>query len=254
MFSDFDGTLAPIVLDPTRAVPPAEALRVLGELVRWVGRVGVISGRPGAYLHEHLGGRGLHLSGLYGLETVRPDGQVTVVPEAIRWAEIVDQVASTAESPAPAGVAMGIEVERKGLAVTLHYRRCPDLAEAAHLWAERAARRAGLGAHTARMAVELRPPVVTTKGTALAQAAVGLDPVCFFGDDFADLEAFDALDELAAQGVTVVRVAVASPEGPPSLMQRADVIADGVGSAVGLLAELLAGLQRDSGATEVQPP
>ena len=70
VFSDFDGTLAPIVDDPATAVPLDGVVDALGDLARRYGRVGVISGRPASFLQTHLGGRGLFLSGLYGLEFV----------------------------------------------------------------------------------------------------------------------------------------------------------------------------------------
>src|SRR3954469_18159782 len=67
--TDFDGTLAPIVLDPAaaRALPGVGPL--LGRLAARYSRVGVVSGRPAAFLLDRLGPvEGLRLVGLYGLE------------------------------------------------------------------------------------------------------------------------------------------------------------------------------------------
>jgi len=63
VFTDYDGTLAPIVDDPERAEPLPGAVDALARLARRYARVGVISGRPGAWLAARLGGRGLVLSG-----------------------------------------------------------------------------------------------------------------------------------------------------------------------------------------------
>lgn len=244
LFSDYDGTLAPIVLDPSRARAFPGAIDTLAALVSRVGRVGVISGRPASFLVEHFGGRGLHLSGLYGLETVAAGSPgVVLSEEAASWAIAVEEAARRAESD-PGGAAPGLGVERKGLALTLHFRRDPSLESAARRWAAEESARSGLVAHTARMAVELRPPLPASKGTALMAAATGLDRVCFIGDDFADLDAFDAIDLLARDGVHGLRVAVASDEGPQSLLERADVVVEGVAGAVDLLGQLLAGYCR----------
>jgi len=52
----------------------------------------------------------------------------------------------------------------------------------------------------------------------------------FAGDDTTDLDAFTALDALVAEGAldTAVRVGVRSDEGPPAIVERADVVVDGV--------------------------
>jgi trehalose 6-phosphate phosphatase len=51
-------------------------------------------------------------------------------------------------------------------------------------------------------------------------AETGLQRALYAGDDTTDLNGFDALDGLDV----AVRVAVTSPEGPPDLARRADVV------------------------------
>ncbi|MBO0816490.1 MAG: trehalose-phosphatase, partial [Actinobacteria bacterium] len=46
--SDYDGTLAPIVDDPAKAVPAPGAVAALTRLAARVGTVAVITGRPAA--------------------------------------------------------------------------------------------------------------------------------------------------------------------------------------------------------------
>jgi trehalose 6-phosphate phosphatase len=235
VFSDFDGTLAAIVDDPAAAVPLQGAVDALGRLAGRYGRVGVISGRPAAFLVSQLGGRGLFLSGLYGLESVGEDGEVTVLPEAERWRAVVEEVAARAGDE----LAPGVTVERKGLTVTVHYRSDPALQAATEEWAEQQAAATGLVADAARMSYELRPPIRRDKGAVLAEAAAGRRQVCFLGDDRGDLSAFDALDRLAADGASVVRVAVTSPEAPEELLARADLVVDGPEGALSFLGALL---------------
>jgi trehalose 6-phosphate phosphatase len=234
VFTDYDGTLAPIVEDPERAEPLPGAVDALARLARRYARAGVISGRPGAWLAARLGARGLFLSGLYGLETVE-DGTVVALEEAAAWAPVVEEVAARAESPEGPGV----DVERKGLAVTLHFRTRPGLAVEALTWAEAEAGRTGLALLAGRHSYELRPPVARNKGTVLREAAAGLAAVCFAGDDRGDLEAFDALDELAGAGVAALRVGVRSPEMPPELGERADLVVDGPAGVLDLFEQLL---------------
>jgi len=235
VFSDFDGTLAPIVDDPAAALPLPGVVDVLARLARRYGRVGVISGRPAAFLQTHLGGHGLFLSGLYGLEVVTDDGEVEAAAEAERWRPVVEEAAAAASD----ALADGVSVERKGLAVTIHFRADPGQEDAVAEWVAGQAEVGGLVVHPGRRSLELRPPVERDKGAVLAEAAEGRHQVCFLGDDRGDLSAFDALDRLAAAGVTTVKVGVRSPEAPEELLDRADLVVDGPDGSLAVLRALL---------------
>ena len=89
--------------------------------------------------------------------------------------------------------------------------------------AERA-RTAGLEGNWGRKVLELRPPVEADKGTAVRWllAERGLERALYAGNDTTDLDAFRGLDGLEVG----VRVAVASPEGPPELREAADLVVD----------------------------
>jgi trehalose 6-phosphate phosphatase len=133
----------------------------------------------------------------------------------------------------------GMRVENKGLSLTLHYRGRPDLEPAILEWAQHQAARSGLEVRPAKMSIELHPPIEADKGTTLEELAAGLEAVAFLGDDVGDLTAFDALDRLAAAGVTTVRVAVRGAEQSDELVGRADVVVDGPEGALALLRDLL---------------
>lgn len=233
IFCDFDGTLAEIVDDPATSRPVPGAVEVLSALAGSYGRIGVLSGRPLAFLEEFFGD-GVVLAGLYGLE-VRDGGQRRVHPDAERWRSVIDDTAVSCERSVPPGV----RVEHKGLSVTLHYRGAPELADVVAAQASSEANRTGLVARPARMSVELHPPVAADKGTALRQAAAGMSTVAFIGDDVGDLPGFDALDELAALGVTTLRCAVRSEESPVELLDRAEVVLNGPEAVVGMLGGLV---------------
>lgn len=239
---DFDGTLAPVVDDPAEAEALDGAAELLASLARRYGRVAVISGRPASFLLDRLGSScvsaGVFLAGLYGMEQVDPFGSVVRSPDAARSEGAIAALARQAAEQAPRGV----EVEPKGLSVTLHWRRAEDRA-LAERWAESfalaAAERDGLEAQGGRMSVEIRPRGGGDKGSVLERLAGGMSSVAFAGDDRGDLPAFDALDRLEEKGILAVRVAVASAESPEELIARADVVVDGPAQAMELLAELL---------------
>ena len=229
---DFDGTLSPIVDDPARARAAPGAAEALVALVPRFGLVAVMSGRPTDFLRTVVPAE-VVMSGLYGLEVVRA-GEQSDHPDAGRWRAIVAEVARSAADEGP----VGMDVEPKGLSLTLHYRRHPALAEAVAAWGDAAAARSGLEARPAKMSVELHPPIAADKGTALEALAGGFGAVCYVGDDRGDLPAFDALDRMAARGVHSVRIAVDSDEAPSELLARADLVLDGPRAAVALLGRL----------------
>lgn len=237
VFTDFDGTLAPIVDEPDAAVPLEGVVEVLDDLAARVGRVAVISGRPVDFLQRYFVDSPVVLSGLYGLQSV-VKGERHDDPSAGAWREAVDDVVAAAGADGPEAM----HVEHKGLSVTLHFREHPEAADAVLAWAHRQAARSGLELRPARMSVELHPPVGTDKGAVVAQQAVGLRNVCYFGDDVGDLPAFAALDRLRAEGCSVLKVVVRSSELDPALAAAADITVDGPGEALVLLRSLAAAL------------
>ena len=242
--TDFDGTLSPIVDDPADARPLPDVVDVLHRLAHRYGRVAVVSGRPAAFIAEHLdleeceddeGCKTLLVSGLYGLEKAE-GGEVTPHPDASRWRQAVDEVAERAEGEAPDGVF----VEHKGLSVTVHYRTAPGQEDWVRGWAEERAEETGLACQPGRRSYELRPPVEADKGSAVAEVVAGLDAACFAGDDRGDLPAFEALDRLAREeGMRTLKVGVRSDESPAELLEAADVEVDGPEGVVELFRRLL---------------
>jgi trehalose 6-phosphate phosphatase len=238
VLTDFDGTLAAIVDDPTEAVPLPGVSDTLERLARRYIRVAVISGRPVDYLVKQLGrAAGVVFVGLYGLEqaTGGETPAIEVAPEAIPWAATVDRVAAEATAEAPPGVG----VEHKGLALTLHVRTAPEQVGWAETWAASHAKSSGLVVHPGKKSVELRPPVNADKGTVVTELAKGLDAVCFVGDDRGDLPAFAALARLSS-ALHTLAVAVNSDEVPKELLDAADLVVDGPAGAVAFLQQLAA--------------
>ena len=231
---DFDGTLSPIVDEPSEAKPLPGVTDALAGLAGRFKVVGVLSGRPVSFLQPLLP-PGVVLSGLYGLEVVQ-DGTRTDHPFSGAWREVIEDVVRCSLDRGPDGMV----VETKGLSLTLHYRAHPELATAVQGWATHQATRSGLVYRPARMSVELHPPIDADKGTA-TEAIVGrAGAVCFVGDDVGDLPAYDALDRLAERGVHTLRVAVGSAEVSSELLRRADLVVDGPPAVLDLLERLSA--------------
>jgi len=231
LFFDFDGTLAPIVPDPSSAAAIPGAVELLEQLARRFRRIAVVSGRPRAFLVDRVGA-GVDLSGVYGLET-RIGGVDADHDEAHRWRSVIAEVAASG-----AGLPSGVLVESKGLSLTVHFREVPDAEAEVLAWADDAARTAGLEARAAKRSVELHPPLAVDKGTSVLALSEGCSTVAYLGDDLGDLPAFAALDRLAASGVTTCKVAISSDELHDDVAAAADLVLDGPQAVLAALGPL----------------
>ena len=97
VYTDFDGTLAQIVDDPSAARALAGSAATLSALADRYARVGVISGRPVRFLLDNVGAPGVDLWGEYGLERV-VDGDIRAAEGAAAWRDAVDEVAARADA------------------------------------------------------------------------------------------------------------------------------------------------------------
>jgi trehalose 6-phosphate phosphatase len=216
---DVDGTLAPIVARPELAAVPEETREEVRRLATRYALVAAVSGRAGTDAKRLVGVERVVYIGVHGLE---------LAPEAERWRARLRPFAAESWP----------WLEDKGLTVAFHWREAPD-EQAAQRELEAIAAQAaeaGLEARWGRKVLELRPPVEADKGTAVRTllAERGLERALYAGDDTTDLDAFRGLDGLELG----VRVAVASPEGPPELRDAADLVVDSPGELLELLRTL----------------
>jgi trehalose 6-phosphate phosphatase len=244
--SDYDGTLAPIVDDPTRAYPQPGAVEALARLAEVVGGVAVVTGRPAATAVD-LGGLrsvpGLYVLGAYGAQRWHEghESQLVQGPQQPVAVAVRDAVRDVVDRLAPPGTA----IEVKGPAVAVHVRECPDPAEAQARLSRPlvgVAETYGLTVEPGRMVIELRPSGID-KGQALRALVeeLGSGTVVFIGDDLGDLAAFGAVNALRDTGRTGLTVASASAEAP-EVAAAADLVVDGPAGVVDLLRELAAAL------------
>jgi trehalose 6-phosphate phosphatase len=230
---DVDGTLAAIVERSEDAQVPQSTARLLGALARRYALVACVSGRGAQEARRIVGVGGIAYVGAHGAELLPPaGGDPEVLPAFASWRERVHEFARAQHTKELR--LLRIRVEDKGPIVALHWRGVPDEA-AARTFLERVAieaEGAGLAIHWGRKVLELRPPVAVDKGMGVRELVrrSGVRVALFAGDDVTDLDAFAALDALVEEGAldAAVRVGVSSPEAPPGILERADVVVEGV--------------------------
>jgi trehalose 6-phosphate phosphatase len=229
---DVDGTLAPIVERADDAQVPKHAARLLGRLASRYGCVACISGRAAADARRLVGVGRIAYAGAHGAEILGPgERSATAIPAFASWAEPIHRF--VAERDDPELRRLRVRIEDKGPIMAFHWRGAPD-EDAARTRVEAIAGEAeadGLAIHWGRKVLEVRPPVPISKGRAVNELVrrSGARAALFGGDDATDLDAFDALDALLEAGEldAAVRVGVRSDEGPPAIVERADVAVDG---------------------------
>lgn len=210
---DYDGTLAPIVDDPARAVPHPDVPALLPRLVARHPTV-VVTGRDLATLGRLLGATpdGLRAVGLHGAEWGRPGAALADEAEAH---EADPDVVARLRAAVPA--LPGVFVESKGALFAVHYRQAPDRAaaeRAVEAWA--AAVPPVFDVIRGKCVAELRPPGVS-KGAAVRRLAAehpDRTPV-YVGDDVTDEEAFAALENVP--GAVAVKVGDGPTRAPHRL-------------------------------------
>ncbi len=233
VFSDVDGVLAPIVGRAEDAHVREETSVLLGRLARRYGCVACISGRAVADVRRLVGVGGIAYAGSHGAELLEPGSSTPrVVPAFKSWEKRVRRFASERDTRELR--ALRVRIEDKGPIAAFHWRGAPD-EDRARTQLEglaQEAEAAGFSVHWGRKVLEVRPPVRIDKGQAVRDLVTrsGVRAAIYGGDDATDLDAFDALDALVAEGKLdhAVRVGVSSDEGPAAIVERADVVVDGV--------------------------
>jgi trehalose 6-phosphate phosphatase len=210
IFTDFDGTLAPIVEDPVAAQEVPGARHTLLRLARRARLVMVVTGRPSSFV-SHLG---VQAVGQHGLEVGPP-------------LEVVARAAEMLEGT-------GFPVELKSHTLTLHYRGDPDRRDEARLAVAQVAESTGLLTMLAKMGFELRPSR-RDKGDVVERLARGVGAAIYGGDDYGDIAAFDCLRRLM---IPTVSVAVAGRDTPDDVLKAADIVCPGPLEWVGWLKAL----------------
>jgi len=203
LFLDFDGTLVEIADSPQAVRAERHLTGTLTAISdRLGGALAIVSGRPVAEIDRHLDHDGFPAAGLHGLEMRRcpghPVSRIDVDPPAVDIREAL--TAFTDSQP-------GVVLENKDIALALHYRARPDLAEAcAGAVREAIVGHGNLHVLNGKMVIEVKP-AAADKGRAVRRFMEdapfrGRVPV-FVGDDVTDEDGFQVARTLGGFGIKI---------------------------------------------------
>lgn len=202
LFLDLDGTLVEFAPHPEQVVASEELRLLLSRLNQAMnGAVALITGRTIASADAVLDGALLHVAGIHGYERrragdiARRNGDISAVTAALQDARAL-----------AAKGALNADIEDKGAAMALHYRRAPQFADAVRRTAGELAQRYGLDVLGGSMVVELKLGG-HSKGDAIADFMAappfaGRTPIAL-GDDVTDEDAFKAVQRMGGVAVLV---------------------------------------------------
>lgn len=246
---DFDGTLAPVIQDPTQSRPLPQSASALRSLAPLIGTLAVITGRPATAAVEYGSFDqipGFVVLGQYGRQRWQ-DGQLTSPPPPAGLALARGQlpaVLSGARAPA------GTWVEDKGDALAVHTRRTADPSAALDLLRApllRLAAHTGLRAEPGRLVIELRPDGAD-KGKTLHDLSEEKprSAILFAGDDLGDRPAFETIRRLQSAGQPALAVCSRSAE-VPELAAESDLVVEGPEGIAAFLSALAAAITPSPG-------
>lgn len=198
---DFDGTLSPIVEDPTAAVLLDGVRPVLERLVRAAPTL-VLSGRDAADVRDRIGIPDILYAGSHGFEVVEADGTRRPNIEAIALLPALD--AAEAQLRQATAAIPGVVIDRKRFSVAVHDRQVAET-DFDELWAITAAVAADwpmLRPLRGKRVTEFLPDIDWNKGRALlwlleraGYTPASAVPICI-GDDVTDEDALLAVRDI----------------------------------------------------------
>lgn len=183
---DFDGTLAPIVMQPDEARLPEATARLLERLAARV-PVAVVSGRQVLDVRHRLGFKPTHIVGNHGAEDELdgPDPRVVMTLGAFRERMLKME---------PQLNQAGATIEDKGASIAIHYRMAKDPVAARDAIAVLVADLpAGIVTEPGKRVVNVLVEGAPDKGDAMTRltARYGADAGFYIGDDTNDEPAFE---------------------------------------------------------------
>jgi len=220
LFLDFDGTLVALAAQPELVQVPHGLTATLATLHRQLdGALALVSGRRLLDLDNFLAPLLLPVAGEHGAQRRTADGLLVSAPPA-DLAHVL-QAAENLVARHPA-----LKLERKNLALSLHYRQAPELEGVClQVMRDALARSTGLDLMQGKCVIDLKPAGFS-KGTAIAffmseAPFSGRTPV-FAGDDVTDEAGFEAVQRLGGHAIKV---------GPgPTLAQHRCASVDALGA------------------------
>jgi len=249
LYTDIDGTLAPIAPTPdsaTLAPGAADALRAIHQCgIRVVG----ISGRAAHDARALVGLDELSYAGNHGFELLTPDGPVIA-------ADVAHSVTAVASAMAEINADIeqlpaGVLVENKTYTGSVHYRLTDDHPQAIAILRPLLtdiASAHGLILTEGRMVFEIRPALQVNKGVFLRNdvANNNIRYAAFLGDDVTDVDGFRAIHDLVAAHELAdgAAIAVLASESPRAVIEESDLRIQGVDRLIDELTAFAEALQK----------
>lgn len=201
LFLDFDGTLVTLASQPELVEVPPGLTSVLAALyARLNGALALVSGRALRDLDAFLAPLLLPMAGEHGAQLRNADGRLLSTPP-------VDLRAALQAAESLVGRHPALILERKNLALSLHYRQAPELEQLClQTMREALASSAGIELMQGKCVIDLKPAGVS-KGTAIAAfmseaTFAGRRPI-FAGDDVTDEAGFEQVQQLGGIAIKV---------------------------------------------------
>lgn len=178
---DYDGTLAPIVREPKKAVLRSATRALLEQVTKRYPCI-VISGRAQADALRHV--RGIAFREVIGNHGVEPWGAHDGFLKAVeRWGRLLEK---------RVGGLAGVQLEDKGYSLAVHYRQSREKKKARGAILEAAALLGDVRVIGGKQVINVLPPDAPHKGMALERARDRLhcDTALYVGDDETDEDVF----------------------------------------------------------------
>jgi trehalose 6-phosphate phosphatase len=225
LITDFDGTLADVVPDPTKAVARPESLDALRRLVEVLADVIVLSSRTHADLEDLVPISGVRLIGDSGLAPPRHAQRVALDQFNIDVSRLLERTP-------------GAWLEKKPASSAVHFRKTDISGEEMLALLKPLLDGGRLAAALGRKVVEVHAPKAG-KGSALGALLPAEDPagVVCLGDDENDRSMFEYIGGLDYPHLSV---GVDSPEAPKDLFHLCDIVVSGPEEAEKLLQAIVA--------------
>jgi len=223
LISDFDGTLADIVSEPTMAIALPDSLHALRRLLPVLMKVVILSSRTPTELTDLVPIPGALLIGDSGLPPPTPEEMQALKQFNAQAAKLL-------------GTVQGAWIEIKPASSAVHFRNAPISGQKVLDVLRPLLHETGLYGGLGRKVIEVHSPHAG-KGNALEALIKRLSPtgVVVMGDDENDRSMF----RLASmQAIPHLCVGVGSAEVPPDLFDHCDLVLDGPAEASAFLRSL----------------
>ena len=208
---DYDGTLAPIVKSPDKALISKRARDLLNKLSAYPAcKIAIITGRSAKDIKDKIGIRNIIYASNHGLQIKGP-GINFIAPLPADFRKLLWKIKKDLEKTLHS--VKGIFLEDKGASFSVHYRLVNKRLIPFVVWTLLkivlpSVRKKKMVIALGKKVLEIRPPIKWNKGNAILwllnkhKSALRDKPIMpiYIGDDVTDEDAFDALKD---EGLTI---------------------------------------------------